>query len=82
MPQPKGISETITHALKEYASLQGKEPLCNVWPTIMQEVERSLITFSLAQAKGNKRLAAQILGINRNTLYKKMDQYNLNSNEA
>lgn len=78
MPHPKGISSAIIMALNEYAhSLGAHEPLLNLWPTVMHEVEQSLLSFSLTQARGNKSLAAQILGINRNTLYKKLEHHKM-----
>ena len=33
---------------------------------------------ALKQAKGNKKLAAKMLGIGRSTLYNKLDEYGLN----
>jgi DNA-binding NtrC family response regulator len=39
------------------------------------EVERHAIERALAQAKGNKLLAARLLGIGKTTLYRKLSQY-------
>ena len=38
----------------------------------MQEVERPLISICLAATRGNQIRAAQLLGLNRNTLRKKI----------
>ena len=44
---------------------------------IMRDVEKPLLTFALAKCGGNQILAAQVLGINRNTLRKRMRKYGL-----
>ena len=43
----------------------------------MQKVERPLISICLAATRGNQIRAAQILGVNRNTLRKKIRDLNL-----
>jgi len=43
----------------------------------LKEYERILIVYTLNKTKGNKTKAAEILGIERQTLYNKMKEYNL-----
>lgn len=43
-----------------------------------EEEEKKRILRALKQAKGNKKLAAKMLGIGRSTLYNKLDEYGLN----
>jgi DNA-binding NtrC family response regulator len=45
----------------------------------LKEAERQLIINALAKSKGNKSLAAQMLGISRKSLYKKLDDYGISS---
>ena len=45
----------------------------------LKEVERQLIINALAKSKGNKSLAAQMLGISRKSLYKKLADYGINA---
>jgi two-component system response regulator HydG len=40
----------------------------------MEEVERLVIRRTLEQTKGDKNLAAQILGIAARTIYRKLDR--------
>jgi DNA-binding NtrC family response regulator len=42
----------------------------------IDEVEKKLILETLAHTRGDKSRAAQILGIGRKTLYRKLQQYN------
>ncbi len=43
----------------------------------LEEVERDLITHTLEKTNWSKRKAAQILGISERTLYRKINEYNL-----
>jgi len=45
----------------------------------LKEAEKHLIINALAKSKGNKSLAAQLLGISRKSLYKKLDDYGIHS---
>lgn len=44
---------------------------------IIEQVEKPLIELSLRQFNGNQVKAAKLLGINRNTLKKKIDAYGI-----
>lgn len=44
---------------------------------ILEQVEKPLIELALSQYRGNQVKTAKMLGINRNTLKKKIDLYNI-----
>jgi transcriptional regulator with PAS, ATPase and Fis domain len=46
----------------------------------IEETEKGIIADALRASKGNKRKAAQYLGLQRSVLYLKMKKYNLNKN--
>jgi Fis family transcriptional regulator len=48
---------------------------------ILEQVEKPLIELSLKAHKGNQVKTAQMLGINRNTLKKKIDIYKIKVNQ-
>ncbi|WP_320055943.1 sigma-54 dependent transcriptional regulator [Desulfuromonas thiophila] len=50
------------------------EPLTPLW-----QIEREHIVRVLAEVEGNKSLAARILGVDRKTLYSKLEKYGLDS---
>ena len=59
--------------LTQYFLSQGDRlPPPGVYDRIVQEVERPLISICLAATRGNQIRAAQLLGLNRNTLRKKI----------
>jgi DNA-binding NtrC family response regulator len=47
-------------------------PAAGLYDRILREVERPLLSLSLLATRGNQIKAAEVLGINRNTLRKKM----------
>ncbi len=57
-------------------SLNGDEGF-SLYDTVLSEVERAIFSLVLKKTKGNKARAARLLGINRNTLTKKVKYYGL-----
>jgi two-component system nitrogen regulation response regulator GlnG len=60
------------HLAAHFAEYGASLPPAGLYDRILREVERPLITISLAAARGNQIRAAQLLGLNRNTLRKKI----------
>ena len=76
--QNEGLGDVIEKYLRRfYAGMVDVTDQKNVYDSIMQEVERRLISVTLETAKGNRLKTAKILGLNRNTLLKKMSQFDL-----
>ena len=74
----KGISAVFKEYLDTYFSAHPDfEPSAGLYDRIMHEIEPQIILSSLKYTNGNRIKAADILGINRNTLRKKMTQYNI-----
>lgn len=71
------ISQCIHQNLRHYFNeLSGSTPQ-NVYEMVLIQVEKPLLQFILAECDGNQSQAAQILGMNRNTLRKKLFKYQL-----
>lgn len=51
--------------------------LSGLYNIVLEQVERPLIELTLMNCRGNQVRAAQLLGINRNTLKKKIDTYKI-----
>lgn len=68
--------DTITAEDLELVGEQTSSPAGFTLRNEKEEKER--ILRALKQAKGNKKLAAKMLGIGRSTLYNKLDEYGLN----
>ena len=77
-----GLSGAIETFLKNYfAAHEGGLPATGLYERVMQEVERPLLDTTLKAVMGNQKKAAQVLGINRNTLRKKLTYFNINVRE-
>lgn len=62
--------------LRKYFSAHVDEMMpSNLYKNVIDEIEKTLINETLAATRGNQIKAAQILGINRNTLRKKILQH-------
>ena len=69
----EGLSGAVERYLRDYfAAHQNELPSNGVYERVMREVERPLIILTLAATKGNQIKAAEVLGLNRNTLRKKI----------
>jgi two-component system nitrogen regulation response regulator GlnG len=69
----KSISQSVETHLKTYFDMHGQElPAGGIYSRVIEEVERPLIVMSLFACRGNQLRAAELLGINRNTLRKRI----------
>jgi two-component system nitrogen regulation response regulator GlnG len=60
------------HLARYFADFQGKLPPPGLYHRILREVEHPLLSAALAATRGNQIRAADMLGVNRNTLRKKI----------
>jgi two-component system nitrogen regulation response regulator GlnG len=68
------FEELMTAKLINLLNSTEELPSSGVYDTVIKMVEKPIIKAILKIAKGNKKKAAAILGINRNTLSKKMEE--------
>ena len=72
MKQTNEIADCVRRSLERYfKDLDGAKPRA-IYDMVLKNVERSMLELVLDQAEGNQSIAAQMLGINRNTLRKKI----------
>ena len=77
MTRPNEIAESIRRTLDQYfRDLDGEKPAA-IYDMVIRNVERPMLEFVLNQANGNQTVAAEMLGINRNTLRRKLTEYEL-----
>ena len=75
---PQSLSASVEQYLTQYFLAHGEKlPPAGVYDRIISEVERPLISICLAATRGNQIRAAQLLGLNRNTLRKKIKDLGL-----
>jgi two-component system nitrogen regulation response regulator GlnG len=72
------LSSSVERYLTRYFAAQGDRlPPPGLYDRIVQEVERPLLSICLAATRGNQIKAAHLLGLNRNTLRKKIKDLGL-----
>jgi DNA-binding protein Fis len=67
------VQRRLLRFVKAYSESGGRD----LYGFMMKEFERPLLEFALAQTRGNQRKAADLLGMNRNTLRKRMQECGL-----
>ena len=75
--QTSPLVQAVTTALEKYFTELSGEPASDVYDMVISCVERPMLQVVMAQAANNQTVAAQILGINRNTLRKKLADHGL-----
>ena len=75
--EPMPLSDCVELVVQQYLTdLQGETP-SNMHRLVMDAVELALLDTVLQRCAGQRGVAAQWLGINRNTLRKKLQSYGL-----
>ncbi len=71
------ISECIRRSLNRYfRDLDGENPHA-IYDMVLVCVEKPMLEVVMKHADGNQTVAAEMLGINRNTLRKKLTEHHL-----
>ena len=69
----EGLSAAVERHLRGYFAAHADGlPAAGVYDRVLREVERPLITIALEATRGNQIKAAHVLGLNRNTLRRKI----------
>lgn len=79
-PTPTEISQlshAVKHSIRRYLyELDGTLPN-DMYDLVLRQIERPLFEAILEHTKGNQSRAAELLGLNRGTLRKKLRSYDL-----
>ena len=76
------LGKCVTDSLEQYfRDLDGERPAA-IYDMVLNSVEKPMLELVLAKAGGNQTLAAGMLGINRNTLRKKLTEHQLLKDQA
>ena len=71
------IGRSVEHSLDEYFRRLDGEPPHGIYDMVIAHVERALLSSMLERSNGNQTHAAEMLGLNRNTLRAKLAKYKL-----
>ena len=71
------LANSVNSSLDQYfKDLDGESPHA-IYDMVLSCIEKPLLEYVMQHAAGNQSKAAEILGLNRNTLRKKIQQYNI-----
>jgi Fis family transcriptional regulator len=71
------LSVCVETALKDYFEQLNGQMTTNLYDMLLAEVEAPLFKAALEHTNGNQSRAAELLGLNRGTLRKKLKTYGL-----
>ena len=75
--RPHNIDEAVARSLEKYfRDLEGTPPN-SIYQMVIQAVERPMLEIVMREAQDNQLRASEMLGINRNTLRKKLQNHGL-----
>ncbi len=78
VPAGESLSAAIERHLRDYfGAHETGLPAAGLYDRVLRELERPLIEVSLAATRGNQLKAASLLGLNRNTLRKKIKELDI-----
>jgi Fis family transcriptional regulator len=74
MSRPNELADCVKRSLERYfKDMDGEKPT-SIYEMVLKNIEKPMIETVLGKAAGNQSLAAEMLGVTRNTLRKKMRQ--------
>jgi two-component system nitrogen regulation response regulator GlnG len=74
----EGLGKSVEQHLNAFFEAHGNGlPAAGLYDRVVREVERPLILLTLQATRGNQVKAAQVLGLNRNTLRKKIRELSI-----
>jgi two-component system nitrogen regulation response regulator GlnG len=74
----EGLGTAVERHINDYfVAHKGAMPAAGLYDRILREVERPLIVATLVATRGNQIKAAHVLGLNRNTLRKKIRELDI-----
>lgn len=71
------IAECVKHSLERYfRDLDGEAP-SGLYDMVLRQMERPMLEVVMREAAGNQTRAADMLGMNRNTLRRKLSDHGM-----
>lgn len=75
--EPKPLSQSVAECIDDYfRSLNGHRP-SELYTTVLDQIEPPLLRATLRYCDNNQSKAAEVLGLNRATLRKKLRQHKI-----
>jgi Fis family transcriptional regulator len=76
--KPQLLRDAVKRAVTNFFSQLDGQEASEVYEMVLSEVEAPLLDIIMQHTRGNQTRAANMLGINRGTLRKKLKKYGMN----
>lgn len=73
----KPLRDSVKQALRNYLSQLNGQDVNDLYELVLSEVEHPMLDMVMQYTRGNQTRAANMLGINRGTLRKKLKKYGM-----
>lgn len=74
----KPLRDSVKVSLKNYLAQLNGEDVNDLYELVLAEVEQPMLDMIMQYTRGNQTRAANMMGINRGTLRKKLKKYGMN----
>lgn len=74
----KPLRDSVKASLKNYLAQLNGEDVNDLYELVLAEVEQPMLDMIMQYTRGNQTRAANMMGINRGTLRKKLKKYGMN----
>ena len=75
--QQQSLRDSVEQSMDNYFKHLDGQPVTDVYDMVLAEVEAPMLEVVMKYTRHNQTKAAQVLGLNRGTLRKKLKQYGL-----
>jgi len=75
----ESLAQAVQRNMQMYVNQLGHASASNLYQYMLEEAEPALLKIVLEHCRGNQMKASQMLGLNRNTVRKMLNKYELNS---
>ena len=75
----QNLPDNIDKLLDQYFNDLDGDQASAIYEMVINTIEKPLLLYIMNKTEGNQSKAAKILGLNRNTLRKKLKQFNLDN---
>lgn len=76
--KPQPLSNAVQKAVANYLQQLNGQDVNDLYELVLSELERPLLEEVMKYTRGNQTRAANLMGINRGTLRKKLKKYGMN----
>jgi len=75
----ESLAQAVHRNMQMYLNQLGHASACNLYQSMLAEAEPALLKLALEHCDGNQMKVSQMLGLNRNTVRKMLNKYDLRS---